>query len=178
MKMRKQKILTHIFVSLLLSVLLVGLITGCGNSKKGSLEVYSGFDGNDIPTIISGFGKYFTCTNGLGQASNSSGEWVITSSDARYKVILVDNKENMKAQTSPKAFVITIYDDGSTVYMEIIYTAGASDENPTISNPNWIAGISDVTRGLEFTPNETVDMKKRAEQIAEVLYELLKEIEG
>lgn len=63
------------------------------------------------------------------------------------------------------------------VFIDIAYTTGSENENPTIINKNIVSGLMPAVRNLSFNCTET-DPKKRAKVIIEIIYDYLVDYDG
>ncbi|MCL2461793.1 MAG: hypothetical protein FWF44_03945 [Defluviitaleaceae bacterium] len=148
---------------LLITVLVMCELAGCGVAKKSDAKLYSAAESE-----LTGFKEYFSIENGTEDFSKS---------DSRYNIIYVQDEGGLDQEAHSPTFIIPVYDDGNTVKAVIIYVVGAESENPTISNSKFTSGVMDVRKDITMTPN-TDDKTERAKFVAKVIYDSLVDIEG
>ncbi len=96
----------------------------------------------------------------------------------RYIIEIAEEMPDSASGWNDNTFHIFIKDTGEgAVSFLMVYTSGAESESPTIVNPIFTAGKSEVSNAFDYNCTET-DPAKRANAVMNTLYEQLETIEG
>lgn len=96
----------------------------------------------------------------------------------RYIIEIAKEMPDTASGWNDNTFHIFIKDTGKgAVSFLMIYTSGAESESPTIVNPIFTSGKSEVSNAFDYNCTET-DPAKRADAVMKTLYEQIEVIEG
>jgi hypothetical protein len=110
--------------------------------------------------------------------SASFEQYFETGEAPRYIIEIVEEMPDTANGWNDNTFHIFIKDTGEgTASFLMVYTSGAESESPTIVNPIFTAGKSEVSNAFDFNCTET-DPAKRADAVINTLCQQLEVIEG
>lgn len=154
----KNHITKVIILSLVLALLLCLCACGAKVTKKAPASIQNE-TGNE--SYAAAFEPYFE-----------------TGEAPRYIIEVAEEMPDSASGWNDNTFHIFIKDTGEgAVSFLMVYTSGAESESPTIVNPIFTAGKSEVSNAFDYNCAET-DPAKRADAVMNTLYEQLKVIEG
>jgi len=148
------------------------IFCGC-DKRKGPMTLHAGEA--DVAAYKAAFEKYFkveaidATKHGYKPPLPMPRYWV--------RVMSPENapKQNV---SSGRGFCISIYDNGSTVDLAIIYMVGAKGEDVAFVNPNMGSGKVTFTQTATLTPKHAKGDPERVADIAGLVHQVLDQILG